>query len=148
MAAPMLRSLYAAMRNRGPNTNFHEKPSDVSGRFVRLLMLFATLLAGGMAANRAAAQGLVVFSPTSASFGNVNEGGSKTLSMSVWNNDRAELTITRETVSGSAFSVSGLSVPTTIQPAASVTVTLKFAPASSGWFAGYLHLRAMPQIVR
>jgi hypothetical protein len=73
------------MRNHGPNTNFHEKPSHVSGRFVRLLMLFATLLAGGMAANQVAAQGLVVFSPTSASFGNVNEGGSKALSMTIWN---------------------------------------------------------------
>ena len=101
-------------------------------------MLFSTLLAGGMAANQVAAQGLVVFSPTSASFGNVNEGGSKTLSMTIWNDGRAALTITKETVSGSAFSVSGLSVPMTIQPAASVTVTLKFAPASSGSFAGYL----------
>jgi uncharacterized surface protein with fasciclin (FAS1) repeats len=72
------------MRNHGPNTDFHEKPSHVSGRFVRLLTLFATLLAGGMAANQVAAQGLVVFSPTSASFGNVNEGGSKTLSMTIW----------------------------------------------------------------
>ena len=128
------------MRNHGPNTNFHEKPSDVGERFVRLLMLFATLLAGGMAANQVTAQGLVVFSPTSASFGNVNEGGSKTLSMTIWNDGRAALTITKETVSGSAFSVSGLSVPTTIQPAASVAVTLKFAPASSGSFAGYLAL--------
>ena len=128
------------MRNHGPNTSFHEKPSDVSERFVRVLMLFATLLAGGMAANQVTAQGLVVFSPTSASFGNVNEGGSKTLSMTIWNDGRAALTITKETVSGSAFSVSGLSVPTTIQPAASVAVTLKFAPASSGSFAGYLAL--------
>jgi hypothetical protein len=128
------------MRNHGPNTDFHEKPSHVSGRFVRLLTLFATLLAGGMAANQVAAQGLVVFSPTSASFGNVNEGGSKTLSMTIWNDGRGALTITKESVSGSAFSVSGLSVPTTIQPAASVTVTLKFAPASSGSFAGYLAL--------
>jgi hypothetical protein len=88
------------MRNHGPNTSFHEKPSDVSERFVRVLMLFATLLAGGMAANQVTAQGLVVFSPTSASFGNVNEGGSKTLSMTIWNDGRAALTITKETVSG------------------------------------------------
>src|SRR5260370_34908360 len=128
------------MRNHGPNTNLHEKPSDVSGRFVRLLMLFATLLTGGMAANPVAAQGLVGFSPTSASFGNVNEGGSKTLSLAIWNDGRAALAITKETVAASAFSVSGLSVPTTIQPAKAVTVTLKFAPASAGSFAGYLAL--------
>src|SRR6516162_708103 len=101
MAAPMPRSLYVAMRNHGANTNFHQKTSAVSGRFVRLLMLFATLLAGGVAANRVAAQGLVVFNLTSASFGSVNEGGSRTLSMTIWNNGREELTITRVTVSGS-----------------------------------------------
>jgi hypothetical protein len=128
------------MRNHGPNTKLQEKLSEVAGRFARLLMVFVTLLTGGITANRVAAQGLMVFSPTSASFGSVNEGGSKTLSMTIWNDGRAALTITKETVSGSAFSVSGLSVPTTIQPAKSVTVTLKFAPETSGSFAGYLAL--------
>jgi len=128
------------MRNHGPNTNRHEKLCDVGGRFARLLLVFVTMLAGGMAANQVAAQGLVVFSPTSASFGNVNEGSSKTLAMTIWNDGRVALTITKGTVSGSAFSISGLNVPTTIQPAASLTVTLKFAPASSGSFAGYLAL--------
>src|SRR5580704_2602734 len=108
------------MRNHGPNTNLHEKLRDVGGRFVRLLLVIATMLAGGMAANQVAAQGLVVFSPTSASFGNVNEGSSKTLSMTIWNDGREALTITKETVSGNAFSVSGLTVPTTIQPATSL----------------------------
>ena len=128
------------MKNHGPNTNLHEKLCDVGVRFARLLLVFVTMLAGGMAANQVAAQGLVVFSPTSASFGNVNEGSSKTLSMTIWNDGRVALTITKGTVSGSAFSISGLNVPTTIQPAASLTVTLKFAPASSGSFAGYLAL--------
>lgn len=103
-------------------------------------MVFATLLTGLLTASRAAAQGLVIFSPTSASFGSINEGSSKTLSMTIWNDGRAALTITKQTVSGSAFSVSGLSVPKTIQPATSITVTLKFAPATSGAFSGYLAL--------
>ncbi len=128
------------MRNHGPNTNFQGKLNDVGGRFVRLLMVFATLLTGLLTASRAAAQGLVIFSPTSASFGSINEGSSKTLSMTIWNDGRAALTITKQTVSGSAFSVSGLSVPKTIQPATSITVTLKFAPATSGAFSGYLAL--------
>ena len=128
------------MRNHGPNTNFQDKLNDVGGRFVRLLMVFATLLTGLLTASRAAAQGLVIFSPTSASFGSINEGSSKTLSMTIWNDGRAALTITKQTVSGSAFSVSGLSVPKTIQPATSITVTLKFAPATSGAFSGYLAL--------
>ncbi len=128
------------MRNYGPNTNSQEKLSYIAGRFARLLMAFVTLAAGGMTANHVAAQGLVVFSPASASFGNVNEGSSKTLSMTIWNDGRGALTITKETVSGSAFSVSGLSVPKTIEPATSVTVTLKFAPETSGSFAGYLAL--------
>jgi hypothetical protein len=126
------------MRNHGLNTNFQEKLNDVGGRFARLLMVLATLLAGLLNANRAAAQGLVVFSPTSASFGSVNKGSSKTLSITIWNDGRAALTITKETVSGSGFSVSGLTVPKTIQPATSITVTAKFAPETSGAFSGYL----------
>ena len=113
MAAAQDPSAIGAMRNYGPNTKFQEILSYVGGRFARLLMVFVTLVAGGMTANQVAAQGLVVFSPASASFGNVNEGSSKTLSMTIWNDGRAALTITKETVSGSAFSVSGLSVPKT-----------------------------------
>jgi uncharacterized membrane protein len=128
------------MRNCRPNTKFHEKLNDLAGRFVRLSMVFATLLVCGMTADRVSAQGLVIFSPTSASFGSVNEGSSKTLSLTIWNDGRAALTITKETVSGSSFSVSGLSVPLTIEPAKSVTVTLKFAPEISGSFSGYLAL--------
>src|SRR5208283_1875144 len=128
------------MRNYGPNTKFQEKLSCVGGRFARLLMVFVALVAGGMTANQVAAQGLVVFSPASASFGSVNKGSSQTLSMTIWNDGRAALTITKETVSGSAFSVSGLSVRKTTEPATSVTVTLKFAPETSGSFAGYLAL--------
>ena len=128
------------MTNHGPNTEFPEKLSAVGGRFVRLLMVLATLPGILLTANRTAAQGYVVFTPTSASFGSVNEGSSKTLSITIWNDGRTALTITKESVSGSAFSVSGLTVPKTIQPATSITVTAKFAPEASGAFSGYMAL--------
>ena len=128
------------MTNHGPITESQEKLNMVGGRFVRLLMVLATLPGILLTANRTAAQGLVVFSPTSASFGSVNEGSSKTLSITIWNDGRTALTITKESVSGSAFSVSGLTVPKTIQPATSITVTVKFAPEASGAFSGYMAL--------
>jgi HYDIN/CFA65/VesB-like, Ig-like domain len=128
------------MTNHGPITESQEKLNMVGGRVVRLLMVLATLPGILLTANRTAAQGLVVFSPTSASFGSVNEGSSKTLSITIWNDGRTALTITKESVSGSAFSVSGLTVPKTIQPATSITVAVKFAPEASGAFSGYMAL--------
>lgn len=104
------------------------------------MMLCVGLLLGGIAPKQAAAQGYLVFSPASASFGSITHGSSKTLSMTISNEGRTAVTITKESVSGSAFSVSGLSVPTTIAVGKSLTVTLKFLPEAAGAFAGYLAL--------
>ncbi len=102
------------------------------------MIVCAAMLAGGMTASQTAAQGTLSFSPTSASFGSINDGTSKTLTLKITNNGRASVMISKEAVSGSAFSASGLTIPLSIAPAATVTVTLKFAPQTVGAFSGYL----------
>jgi hypothetical protein len=75
------------MKNYRPSTTFQEKLNYVYGHFARFWMVFVMLVACGMTVDQVAAQGLVAFSPASASFGNVDEGSSKALSMTIWNDD-------------------------------------------------------------
>jgi cytochrome c len=108
-----------------------------------VLWAFAAMLLCGMMDSQAAAQGTLAFSPTSVNFGSISAGTSKTVSMTISNASGTvasggAVTISKVAVSGSAFSVSGLSVPVTINPGVSLRVTLKFAPATSGTFSGYL----------
>ena len=107
-----------------------------------MALVCAVILVGGITASQAGAQGPLEFSPTSASFGSIDAGTSKMLSMTILNAGRVAVTISNVAVSGSAFGVSGLSVPATINPGASLSVTLKFAPPTTGAFSGYLAIRS------
>ena len=109
-----------------------------------MVLVCAVILVGGITASQAGAQGPLEFSPTSASFGSIDAGTSKMLSMTILNAGRVAVTISNVAVSGSAFGVSGLSVPATINPGASLRVTLKFAPPTTGAFSGYLAISSSP----
>jgi hypothetical protein len=129
------------MKNYGPKANFQLKRSGAGGQGIRVALVCAVILVGGITASQAAgAQGPLEFSPTSASFGSIDAGTSKMLSMTILNAGRAAVTISNVAVSG-PFGVSGLSVPATINPGASLSVTLKFAPPTTGAFSGYLAIR-------
>jgi hypothetical protein len=126
------------MKNYGSKGNCQQKLRGVHGRGIRWVMVCAAMVAGGLIASQAAAQGVLSFSPTSMNFGSVNDGTTKTLLMKIINTGRASVTISKETVSGSAFIVSGLTTPVTIAVGAYALVTLKFAPQTPGTFSGYL----------
>lgn len=70
------------------------------------------------------------------SFGNVRKGRSSNLSETLTNTGGSTLTISDATISGTGFSFTGLSLPTSLSPNQSVTFTLTFAPASSGGASG------------
>jgi hypothetical protein len=69
--------------------------------------------------------------PASLAFGNVLAGSSLTLVDSFTNSGGMSVTISQATVTGSGFSVSGLNVPLTLNPGASVTFAAVFAPQSA-----------------
>jgi Abnormal spindle-like microcephaly-assoc'd, ASPM-SPD-2-Hydin len=69
-------------------------------------------------------------------FGSVAVGSSSTISTVVSNSGRSNLTITRATVSGTAFRYSGPSLPVTVAPGQSVSLGATFTPLSAGGAIG------------
>jgi hypothetical protein len=82
------------------------------------------------------APGQLIANPASLSFGSVQVGGNLTLSDSFTNTGASSVTISQVTVAGAGFSVSGLSLPLTLNPGASVTFTGLFAPQAAGNVSG------------
>jgi hypothetical protein len=77
------------------------------------------------------ASGQLTASPASLSFGSVPAGTSVTLTDSFTNTGGTSVTISQATVAGTGFSVSGLSLPMTLFPGASVTFYTEFSPAAA-----------------
>ena len=95
-----------------------------------------TLSLAGAAAIRT---GTLTTSASSLSFGNVVVGSSSTQNVTVTANNKS-VTISQANVTGSGFSVSGLTLPATLAAGQSATLQVKFAPAATGTITGGLSL--------
>ncbi|MFY9559980.1 MAG: choice-of-anchor D domain-containing protein, partial [Terriglobales bacterium] len=84
------------------------------------------------------APGTLSANPTSLSFGNVQVGSSASLSETLTNTGGASVTISQANVTGTGFSITGLTLPTTLTPSQSVTFTATFTPAATGAASGNL----------
>jgi len=84
----------------------------------------------------ATATGQLTASPSTVSFGSVQIGNSVSQSVALDNAGSEDLTITKATVSGTGFSVSGLTLPLKLAPKQSASFTTTFAPQSSGSISG------------
>jgi hypothetical protein len=78
--------------------------------------------------------------PGGLAFGSVTVGGSGKQSLTVSNTGSAGLSIAAANVTGSGFSTSGLSLPMTVAVGGSGTITVDFAPSTSGSVIGSLSL--------
>ncbi len=78
--------------------------------------------------------------PASVSFGNVTVGVTNTQMLTIRNTGTANLSVTQASLSGTGFSVSGLTLPLALSPGGTSTFTLGFAPASAGNLTGSLTL--------
>jgi len=76
--------------------------------------------------------GQLTANPASLSFGNVQDGSNMTLTDTLTNTGASSVTISQATVTGAAFSVSGLTLPLTLNPGSSVTFSAEFAPQTPG----------------
>lgn len=83
----------------------------------------------------AAALGLSV-SATTLSFGNVSDGTSSSLPLTLKNTGNANLTVQEITVSGAGFSASGIANGTVMTAGQSLPLTVTFAPTSAGTVSG------------
>ncbi|HEX9111249.1 MAG TPA: choice-of-anchor D domain-containing protein [Terriglobales bacterium] len=86
------------------------------------------------------AQGQLSPNPSSFSFGNVQVGSSKSLSETLTNSGGTTLTISAATAGSSGFSLSGLTVPVTLNAGQSTSFTVLFAPTASGAASGNISI--------
>jgi hypothetical protein len=75
-------------------------------------------------------------SPASTSFGNVMLGSSSTLPVILTNTGTGSVTISKDSVTGSGFSISGPALPFTLSAGQNMGFSLTFAPAGAGSVTG------------
>ena len=114
------------------NAITHYTFSPFIGRFVIIsaLLLPATTMFG------AAGNKSLTANPTSISFGSVQVGKSETQFETLTNSGKSSIILSSDTVAGSAFSMSGLTLPLTLAGGHSVTFSITFAPKTSGSASG------------
>ena len=78
--------------------------------------------------------------PTSLAFGGVTVGNKQSLSETVTNTGGSSVTISSATISGSGFTLSGITTPVTLTAGQSTTFTVAFTPASTGSVTGNVTL--------
>ena len=86
----------------------------------------------------AATVGTLSPGPASLSFGSVNVGSSKTLSETITNSGGTTVTVSQATVTGTGYSITGLTVPFTLAAGASKSFNVVFAPQAAGTPSGTL----------
>ena len=75
-------------------------------------------------------------SPTSLSFGNMNVGGTSSQNINLTNTGTSNVALSQVGVSGAGFSIGPFTVPQTLTPGQTTTVTVVFAPTSGGSVTG------------
>ena len=84
------------------------------------------------------APGSLTANPSGLSFGNLQVGNNQTLSETVTNVGGSSVTISQDTVTGTAFSVTGLNPPVILTSGQSITFSVSFTPSSAGSASGNL----------
>jgi len=74
--------------------------------------------------------------PTSLNLGNVTVGSKSTAAVMLTNTGTANVTISQASVSGTGFSMSGLSLPTTLSAGQNTSFNATFSPTTAGRAAG------------
>ncbi len=82
--------------------------------------------------------GTLTANPSSLNFGNVQTGNNQTLSETVTNVGGSSVTISQDTVTSTAFSVTGLNPPVILTSGQSITFSVIFTPSSAGSASGNL----------
>src|SRR5277367_3572288 len=85
-------------------------------------------------------EGQLGASPSSVNFGSVAVGSTGSQSITLTNSGSASVTISQATVSGTGFSISGLSTPLALGAGLSTTFSAQFAPTSAGSPSGSISI--------
>ena len=87
-------------------------------------------------------QAQISIAPASVSFGNVLVGSSQTQAVSITNAGSSNLSVSKVSVSGTGYAVSGLTLPYTLSPGQSVNVNVTFTPSATGMDTGSVAVSA------
>ena len=82
--------------------------------------------------------GQLTSTPTNLGFGSVTTGSSGSLTETLTNSGGTSVTISAASTTGSGFSLSGLTLPTTLTAGQSVSFSTKFSPTAGGAVTGNL----------
>lgn len=136
-------NLFSSYKQTGTSSReFFPKKTSIVGRargqWLRLIPICALLVcfAALTPQSAQAAVGTLSFSPSAANFGNVQAGTSKSISVVVTNTGTASVVFSKESLQANMYAVSGLTMPLTLAPAAHLTITVKFAPLTTGTIGG------------
>src|SRR5581483_3046086 len=80
--------------------------------------------------------GQLTNNPATAAFGSVNVGNQQSLTETVTNTGGTSVTISQIGITGTGFSLSGISAPKTLAAGQSTTLTVTFAPQAAGTASG------------
>jgi Abnormal spindle-like microcephaly-assoc'd, ASPM-SPD-2-Hydin len=103
-------------------------------RGLRLFFFFVAILV--LTSHAFGAASPLTVNPSNINFGSVSVGSSQTQSVALANSGGPKLTITQATLSGTGFTLSGLSYPVTLAGGQSVTCDVTFTPQSPGTNSG------------
>src|SRR3984957_18824480 len=116
------------------------KRNRASKLWVVLLCLASMIGCQGFSSKSSSVQqtpvGALGANPTSLNFGTVQTGTNQVQSETVTNTGGSSVTISKVDISGTGFSLSGISTPATLTAGQSATFSVKFAPLSAGNASG------------
>ncbi len=107
-------------------------------RIARVFVCFTVCALVLVSFQSAFAKTQLTFNPRSLRFGEIAVGSTATLTTAVTNNGSTAITISTMNVSPSAYTVSQLSLPLTLNPGQSATFNVSFSPAANGIVNGNL----------
>jgi len=114
------------------------KKPNLLGTLPYLVVVLAVIGAGMAPAARAS--GELQLTPGAVNFGQVAVGRAHTVSVTIANTGNSGVRLSGDTVTGSGYSVQGLSLPHWLHAGSTMTFTVKFTPQNAGTSAGTLKL--------
>ena len=129
------------MRSDRPQVNFKNSRFLRANRsnLLRAVLLSALAIAFLTAgALRAKATGELALTPGSVDFGTVRVGRTRTASVTMTNSGDAAVTVSGDTLTGSGYRVSGITMPLRLRAGTGLTFRVSFTPANVGASSGKL----------
>ena len=80
--------------------------------------------------------GQLVLSPSSINYGNVKIGANSAKDVTLTNSGATDLTVSQASLSGAGFTMSNLTLPLTLPPGGTASISVTFAPTGAGNFGG------------